>query len=110
MNTQKLPDFSALYGAWKTLKPGSKAEMRRVPTPDELMDLPAFYRLVNSFGWKSRMKPWDQERWTRLVFLMEHITPAGENSLGKSLAISSKINEKRLFQIVRASSDRKSVV
>lgn len=104
MNTQKLPDFTALYNAWKNLKPGPTAEMRRVATPDELMDLPVFYRLVSPFGWVSGMKPWDKERWARLVFLMKHITVAGENSLGKSLAITSKVNEKRLFQIVRADS------
>jgi len=104
MNTQTLPDFTALYGAWENLKPGSKAEMRRVVTPDELMDLPDFYRLVSPLGWKSGMKSWDQQRWARLIFLIEHITLAGENSLGKALAVSSKVNEKRLFQIVRADS------
>ncbi len=104
MNTQKLPDFIALYRAWENLKSGPTAEMRRVATPDELMNLPVFYRLVSPFGWVSGMKPWDKERWARLVFLMEHITPGGENSLGKSLAITSKVNEKRLFQIVRADS------
>jgi len=104
MNAKKLPDFTALYSTWDNLKPGPKAELRRVATPDELMDLPVFYRLVSPWGWVSGMKPWDKARWARLVFLMDHITVAGENGLGKSLAITSKVNEKRLFQIVRADS------
>ena len=104
MNAQQLPNFSDLYSAWSNQKRGAKAEMRRVTTPDELMDLPVFYRLVNSCGWESGMKPWDKERWSRLVFLMENIEPSGDNSLGEALAISSKVKEKRLFQIVRADS------
>lgn len=96
------PDFANFLAVWNRLQPGPKAEMRRVSEPDELLDLPAFYRLVESFGWKADSKPWEKSRWQRLVFLVNHIEPNGEYSLGKALALSGKVNEKRLFQVVRS--------
>lgn len=102
------PNFAGFYAAWENLKkrPGATADIRRVSRMDELLDLPAFYRLVEPFGWRSDLKPWEKERWQRLVFLIHHISDKGENSLGKALALSGHINEKRLFQIVRADSPR----
>jgi len=96
------PDFASFLAAWNRLQSGPKAEMRRVSEPDELLDIPAFYRLVESFGWNAELKPWEKVRWQRLVFLVNHIEPKGEHSLGKTLALSGKVNEKRLFQVVRA--------
>jgi len=107
MNNE-LPNFAGFYAAWEALKkkPGATADIRRVSTMDELLDLPAFYRLVEPFGWSADLKPWDKARWQRLVFLINHISDKGENSLGKALALSRGVNEKRLFQIVRADSPR----
>lgn len=99
---KKQPDFAGFYSSWQKLSPGPKAEIRRTAEPDDLLDLPAFYRLVEPYGWKTALKPWEKERWQRLVFLVNHVTNKGENSLGKALASSEGINEKRLFQIVRA--------
>lgn len=39
-------DAMALYRAWQQLDNGSCAQIRRVSEPDELRDIPAFYRLV----------------------------------------------------------------
>jgi CRISPR system Cascade subunit CasB len=102
MNNE-LPDFSGFYALWHKLPPGPRAEIRRVSEPDDLLDLPAFYRLVEPFGWCSDMKPWNKEGWKRLVFLVNYVKDKGENSLGKALALS-KVSEKRLFQVVRADS------
>lgn len=104
--SNELPNFAGFYAAWESLKkrPGATADIRRVSSTDELLDLPAFYRLVEPFGWQADLKPWDKERWLRLVFLINHVTDKGENSLGKAFALSGKISDKRLFQIVRADS------
>ena len=95
-------EFAGLYKLWHGLRPGPRAEIRRVSEPDELMDLPSFYRLVEPFGWQADLPPWEKDKWKRLVFLLNHIENRGEHSLGKALALSGKVNEKRLFQIVRA--------
>jgi CRISPR system Cascade subunit CasB len=102
MNNE-LPDFTGLYTLWNKLPPGPRAEIRRVSEPDELLDLPAFYRLVEPFGWQSELKPWNKEGWKRLVFLVNYVKDKGENSLGKALALS-KVSEKRLYQVIRAES------
>lgn len=99
--SSELPNFNGFYERWVKLPSGPKAELRRVATPDELLDLPAFYRLAEPFGWASGLKPWERQRWLNLVFLINHITHSGENSLGKALALS-KVSEKRLYQVVRA--------
>lgn len=98
------PDLASFYAAWIGLnkKPGATADIRRVATPDELLDLPSFYRLVGPFGWTSDLKPWEKACWQRLVFCVNDIESKGEPSLGKALALSGKVNEKRLFQIVRS--------
>ncbi len=102
MNSEQ-PNFAGVYAAWQKLPLGPRAAMRRIAKPDDLLDLPAFYRLVEPFGWRADLKPWDKERWLRLVFLINHVTDRGEHSLGKALALG-KASEKRLFQIVRADS------
>ena len=43
-------DAMALYNAWQQLDNGSSAQLRRVSEPDELREIPAFYRLVQPFG------------------------------------------------------------
>ncbi|MEN8205526.1 MAG: type I-E CRISPR-associated protein Cse2/CasB [Pseudomonadota bacterium] len=98
------PDFAGFYAIWQSLnkRPGATAEIRRVIKPDELLEIPAFYRLVEPFGWRIDLPPWEKRRWQRLVFLVNHIENKGEHSLGKALALSGNVNEKRLFQIVRA--------
>ena len=103
--SNELPNFAGFYAAWENLKkkPGATADIRRVATMDDLLDLPAFYRLVEPFGWQADLKPWDKERWQRLVFMINHITDKGESSLGKALALG-KVSDKRMFQLVRSES------
>lgn len=100
--TEESRDFSQVYELWRRAKPGPRAELRRVSEPDELMDLPAFYRLVEPVGWKADMPDWEKEGWKRLVYLINHVENRGDHTLGKALAISGKVNEQRLFQIVRS--------
>ena len=99
MQQQKLPDFMALYKAWEQLPPGPKAELRRVSKPDELIEVPAFYRL---FSGKAANEV-DKEAYQRLIFCLPCITHTGDEiGLGKALAKGKSVSEKRLFQVVRS--------
>lgn len=100
--TEDSNQYLGLYQRWQSLKPGPRAEIRRAPDPDSLMDLPAFYRLVAPLGWQAELPITEKGRWKRLVFLVEHVTDKGEDSLGKALARSGKVNEKRLMQVVHS--------
>ena len=44
----KIPDFQALYQRYDDLKPGPKAELKRVMNPSDLIEVPAFYRVLQS--------------------------------------------------------------
>ncbi len=91
-----LPDFMALYQRWAELKPGPKAELRRIARPQDLIEVPAFYRL--SFGLDADRNDW----MLRLVFCLPCITHASEaGGLGKALA-KAGISEKRLFAVIRS--------
>ena len=101
-------DVLALYHAWNALDNAASAQLRRVSEPEELKDLPAFYRLVQPFGW-----PQSQHALLRMVFCLSagknviHHTDKSEKhpngiSLGKALADSGKINERRVYQLLRA--------
>lgn len=105
-------DAMGLYNAWQQLDNGSSAQLRRVNEPDALRDIPAFYRFVQPFGWEN---PINQRPLLRMVFCLS----AGKNvirheekiadypvgiSLGRALAKSGKINERRIFQVIRAQS------
>jgi len=100
---QRLPDFMALYGAWEQLSPGPKAELRRVGRPDELIGVPAFYRLCAGKG----TTEWEKKAFERLVFCLPYIMHvAGNVTLGAALAYIGKdgkgVSEKRLFQVIRS--------
>lgn len=99
-------DAMGLYHAWGKLDSGDSVQLRRVSTPDELRDIPTFYRLVQPFGWND---PQNHYPLLRMVFCLS----AGKNvvkhtdekiSLGKALAKSNKINERRIFQLIRTES------
>ncbi len=105
-------DVLALYKAWNTLDNGASAQLRRVSEPEQLRDIPAFYRLIQPFGW-SEPTPGRQRALLRMVFclsagkdVIKHTEPDENNprgiSLGKALAISGKINERRVYQLLRA--------
>ena len=103
-------DAMALYRAWNALDNGASAQLRRVSEPDDLRDIPAFYRLVQNLGWHDRQQ---QKVLLRAVFclsagkdVIKHAEPDTHNpkgiSLGKALARSEKINERRIYQVLRS--------
>lgn len=100
-----LPDFARFHKQWQKLQEnsGARADLRKVSAPEELFDIPAFYRLMDQFGWKS-LSPWQQANWQRLVFLAPHLRAEGRHSLGKALATSKAVSEKRMFQVLRSDS------
>ena len=90
----KIPDFQALYQRYDDLKPGPKAELKRVMNPSDLIEVPAFYRVLQSEKAYPSMQ--------RLLFCLPHIKHIdGGDSLGKALA-KADINEKRLFMVIRS--------
>lgn len=105
MSTEQ-PNFAGFYAAWVAMKekPGLTANIRRAASMDELLDLPDFYRLVEPFGWQA-CTHYQKLGWQRLVFLVNHVVDRGNDapSLGKALALG-KVNEKRVFQVIRADS------
>lgn len=56
--------YMKLYEGWEALKPGPRAELRRISKPEDLLEQPAFYRLAASISWEKHQKI----PWTRLVF------------------------------------------
>lgn len=90
----KLPDFEDLWRRYKALKPGPKAELRRVSEPDELRELPALYQLLP--GAKA-------QQWAlRVLFVMPWLAESGPSQpLAKAL-VEAKVSDKRLYQVVRA--------
>ncbi len=96
---QQLPDFMTLYKAWEQLPKGPKAELRRIGKPEDLIEVPAFYRL---FSGKAQLE-WEKEKYQRLIFCLPCIRHIDEDvSLGKALAKGKGVREKRLFQVVRS--------
>ncbi len=90
----KLPDFVALYERYQQLKPGPKAELKRVANPDDLIEIPAFYRLLQGEHASPSMQ--------RIIFCLPLITHIPDSdSLGQALA-KANINEKRLFMVIRS--------
>ncbi|EIC29372.1 type I-E CRISPR-associated protein Cse2/CasB [Methylomicrobium album] len=90
----KGPDFMALYEHYQKLKPGPQAELKRVVQPDDLLEIPAFYRLLQDNKASKNMQ--------RLVFCLPLIKHQNNgDSLGKALA-KANINEKRLFMVIRS--------
>jgi len=97
---QRVPDFMSLHDAWMKLTPGQKAELNRVSSPDELLEMPAFYRLF------SEMAPeeWGGAAFQRLVFCLPCIKHTDSDvNLGTAIAHCGRgTSEKRLFQMVRS--------
>lgn len=92
-----LPDFVALYERYKTM--GEHGDFRsqlgkRIGSPDELRDRPAFYRLFPG----ERPPAWGE----KIAFFMPFCThQPGTVSLGQKLA-EAKVSEARLLQVIRA--------
>jgi len=90
----KLPDFLAIYQHYQNLKPGPQAELKRAVSPSDLIEIPAFYHVLQGEKGNQRLQ--------RLLFCLPLITNnEGGDSLGKALA-KANINEKRLFMVIRS--------
>ena len=91
---KEAPDFLGLYQAYCNLDRGPQAELRRVVAPDDLIEVPAFYRLTRGYGSHRNIR--------RLVYCLPCLGHKdGGDSLGKALA-DAGISEKRLFMVVRS--------
>ena len=79
------------------LSNGDRAEIRRVTGPSDLETQPAFYKLLKE-------KLYEGERqWQRVVFFLVKGLEHKENSLSLGQAFKeAKINEKRIFQVIRS--------
>ncbi|MEW6670492.1 MAG: type I-E CRISPR-associated protein Cse2/CasB [Thermodesulfobacteriota bacterium] len=99
MEQHKLPDFMSLYRNWEQLRPGQKAELRRVGSPDELIATPSFYRLFSG----KVSKEWAKQAYQRLIFCLPCIKHTDDDvGLGKALTRGKAVSEKRLFQVIRS--------
>jgi len=92
-------NFVKLYEHFKMLKKrisGLEAEVKRVASPEALVEIPSFYRLMAGTG--------THKGWQRVVFFMPYVThKEGADSIGKQLA-KGGVSEMRLFQIIRSGS------
>ncbi len=96
MGTNELPSFVAIKEAFsKFLSPGQRAEIRRARSPDDLVLIPAYYRLLKFLGLTSCPQ---LQRVVYLLHWANHQDTTG--NIGESLA-KSKIGEMRLFQMAR---------
>ena len=91
-------DWLALYkkyDSWQEVHQGYRAEIRRVVHPDDLIEVPAYYRLAQGF------RPGEGLR--RLVYCLPFLKHQDNGmSLGRALAQPvHKVNEKRLFMVMR---------
>ncbi|NPU83381.1 MAG: type I-E CRISPR-associated protein Cse2/CasB [Syntrophaceae bacterium] len=98
-------DFMELYQAWQRLTSGPKAELRRVSHPENLLAIPAFYRLYSGRG----KTEWEKQAYQRLIYCLPCIKEHTDRpvTLGAALADIRKggrtvVSEKRLFQVVRS--------
>lgn len=96
--TDKLPNFVHLKQQYDDLPKGAQADLRRVRTPDNIADLPAYYRWLGSIPPSANMQ--------RIAYLMPFVVQNPETqSLGRQLA-ASNISEMRMFQMLRSEAPR----
>jgi CRISPR system Cascade subunit CasB len=102
---ERKDDFMRLYQKWKQLAPGPRAELRRVNSPDELLEIPAFYRLFSGMG----SKEWEKEAYQRLIFCLPCIKGHTDQLISLGVVLAKKrgggqaaVSEKRLFQVIRS--------
>ena len=94
MSDKKTPDFLAIYEQYQALKPGPRAELRRSAKPDDLLEVAAFYSLLQGFKASVSMQ--------RLIYCLPVIKHQTEGKgLGQALA-KANISEKRLFMMLRS--------
>lgn len=87
-------DFIDISKRFDALSNGAKAELRRCRKPDDVSMIPAFYHMF--FGESD-------VRHRRVAYFLPYVGhKQGASSLGVQLA--NKVNEKRLFQVLRSES------
>jgi len=95
-----MSDFLILHDRYhKQLDNGERAQIKRATEPGDLLELPAFYRLISNASQK------ELKNLVRVVFFLPMIKEHYEasDSLGRQLS-KQIISEKRLFQIIRSES------
>jgi CRISPR system Cascade subunit CasB len=91
---KKWPDFMALYERYQQMEKGPQAEIKRAVQLQDLIEIPAFYRLIQDNKVSEGLR--------RLVYCLPLIKhQENGDSLGKALA-KAEINEKRLFMVIRS--------
>ncbi len=99
MAEQTLPDFQKLVADYQhKLTNGQRADLRRAEVPDSLLDIPAFYHLVQRCGLQAGPQS------ARLIYFLPYVEHRqGAKPIGRQME-EQKISETRLFQVVRADS------
>lgn len=96
---ESISQFVELYQRYSQLEKqigGLKAELKRATSPDDLVEIPAFYRLMIAVG--------THKDWQRVAFFLPYAShKQGADSLGKQLA-KAGVSEMRLFQVIRSES------
>jgi CRISPR system Cascade subunit CasB len=94
---KKEQDFVLLYKRFSDLKErisGLEAELKRAAQPYDLVEIPAFYRLMAGTG--------THKGWQRVAYFLPFAKhKEGADSLGKQLA-KAGVREMRLFQVIRS--------
>ena len=100
MNEKSTPDFAAMKAKFDGLKPGQRAEIRRVRDPSELALMSAYYRLLPKGERSSR-------QWQRVVMFLPHAAHKKDGgNIGAQLANPKKrVSEMRVFQMARSDRD-----
>lgn len=94
MSSVGIPDFLKMYEQFKGLKPGPRAELRRVVEIQDLIEVPAFYQLLQGRKGESNLQ--------RVIYCLPCIKHETDgDSLGQALA-KAKVSEKRLFTVIRS--------
>ncbi len=97
-------EFMDLYQAWQRLPNGPRAELKRCGALDDLLGMPAFYRLLGGRG----EQEWQKKAYQRLIFCIPCINHTEQKvSLGMALARTRKgsrsvVSESRMIQVVRS--------
>jgi len=100
------PDFVALYHYFDSLKKrvsGLEAEIKKAATPEALVEVPSFYRLMVGTD-TSMVDKGTHPGWQRVAFFLPYVGhKTGADSIGKQLA-KGDVSEMRLFQVIRSDS------
>ena len=79
----------------KQLTPGQRAEIRRAALPDDLAELPAYYRLL-----PAGVEPGKQ--WQRVILMLPWVKQKkGATPVGEQLE-NANVSEMRMFQMLRS--------